>query len=153
MIIKHNLASRRAFYQSNITAVSKAKTAEHLASGYRVNRAADDAACLSISQKMRMQIRGLNKANENVQDGIGFVKIGEGGMQEVHSILHRIRELAVKAANGTNAQGDRAAIQAEIDALYDEINDVAYKTSFNEHYMLCGVRAEAREEEASAKAL
>ena len=104
MIIKHNLASMGVFYQSKIIAVSKAKTAEHLASGYRINRAADDAAGLSISQKMRAQIRGLNKANENVQDGISFVKIGEGGMQEVHSILQRMRELAVKAANGTNAQ-------------------------------------------------
>lgn len=138
MIIKHNLASTSAFYQSRITAVSKSKIAEHLASGYRINCASDDAAGLSISQKMRAQIRGLNKANENVQDGISFVKIGEGGMQEVHSILHRMRELAIKAANGTNAQEDRAVIQSEIDALYAEINDIAYKTSFNEHYMLCG---------------
>lgn len=138
MIIKHNLASIGAFYQSKLIATRKAKTSEHLASGYRINRAADDAAGLSISQKMRAQIRGLTKANENIEDGISFVKIGEGGMQEVHDIVHRIRELAVKAANGTNAQEDRAAIQSEIDALYEEINDIAYKTSFNEHYMLCG---------------
>ena len=138
MIIKHNLASIGAFYQSKLIATSKAKKSEHLASGYRINRAADDAAGLSISQKMRAQIRGLTKANENIQDGISFVKIGEGGMQEVHDIVHRIRELSVKAANGTNAQEDRAAIQSEIDALYAEINDIAYKTSFNEHYMLCG---------------
>lgn len=138
MIIKHNLASIGAFYQSKITAVSKAKTAEHLASGYRINRAADDAAGLSISSKMRAQIRGLNKANENVQDGISFVTIGEGGMQEIHAMVHRIRELAVKAANGTNTQTDRAAIQAEVDALCAEINGTAYRTSFNEHYMLLG---------------
>lgn len=138
MIIKHNLTSMGAFYQSNITAVSKAKTAEHLASGYRINRAADDAAGLSISSKMRAQIRGLHKANENVQDGIGFVKIGEGGMQEIQAMIHRIRELSIKAANGTNTQEDRAAIQSEIDALCAEINGTAYRTSFNEHYMLCG---------------
>lgn len=138
MIIKHNLASMGAFYQSKINTTRKAKSAERLASGYRINRAADDAAGLSISQKMRMQIRGLSKANENIQDGISFVKIGEGGMQEVHDLLQRIRELSVKAANGTNAQEDRAAIQSEVDALYAEIDDIAYKTSFNEHYMLCG---------------
>lgn len=143
MIIKHNLASIGTYYQSKIIAVSKAKTAEHLASGYRINRAADDAAGLSISQKMRAQIRGLNKANENIQDGISFVMIGEGGMQEVHDIVHRIRELSVKAANGTNTQEDRAAIQTEIDSLCDEINGIAYRTSFNEHYMLCGGTAGA----------
>ncbi len=137
MIIKHNLTSMGAFYQSKITAVHKARTSEHLASGYRINRAADDAAGLSISQKMRAQIRGLTKANENIMDGIGFVQIGEGGMQEVHDILHRMNELSVKAANGTNTLVDRAAIQSEIDALFEEINRIAYSTSFNEHYMLC----------------
>lgn len=138
MIIKHNLASMGAFYQSKITAVHKARTSEHLASGYRINRAADDAAGLSISQKMRAQIRGLTQANENILDGIGFVQIGEGGMQEVHDILQRMNELSVKAANGTNTLVDRAAIQSEIDALLEEINRIAYSTSFNEHYMLCG---------------
>ncbi len=138
MVINHNLMSAGAYYQSKKTASRKAKTSERLASGYRINRAADDAAGLSISSKMRAQIRGLNKANENVQDGISFVQIGEGGMQEVHDILQRIRELSVKAANDTNALEDRAAIQSEIDALCTEINEIAYKTSFNEHYMLCG---------------
>lgn len=138
MIIQHNMASIGAYNQSKINTRRKAKTSERLASGYRINRAADDAAGLSISSKMRAQIRGLNMANENVQDGISFVQIGEGGMQEVHDILQRIRELSVKAANDTNAPEDRAAIQSEIDALCTEINQIAYKTSFNEHYMLCG---------------
>lgn len=138
MIITHNLMSMGACRQSKITTARKARTSERLASGYRINRAADDAAGLSISQKMRAQIRGLNQANENIQDGISFVQIGEGGMQEVHDILQRIRELSVKAANGTNTMGDRVAIQSEIDALKAEIDDIAYKTSFNEHYMLCG---------------
>lgn len=141
MIIKHNPASTSAFYQSKIITAHKAKTARRLASGYRINSAADDAAGLSISQKMRAQIRGLNKANENIQDGISFVQIGEGGMQEVHDILHRINELSVKAANGTNTLVDRAAIQSEIDALSEEIDRIAYSTSFNEHYMLCGGNA------------
>lgn len=143
MIIAHNLASMGAFNQSKLITSRKAKASERLTSGYRINRAADDAAGLSISQKMRAQIRGLNKANENIQEGISFVQIGEGGMQEVHGILQRIRELSVKAANGTNAQEDRAAIQSEIDALCAEINDIAYKTSYNEHYMLCGGASDA----------
>lgn len=138
MIIQHNLASMGAFGQSKITTGRKAKTSERLASGYRINRAADDAAGLSISQKMRVQIRGLNQANENIQDGINFVKVGEGGMQEVQEILQRIRELSVQAANDTNTVGDRSAIQSEIDALSAEINEIAYRTSFNGHYMLCG---------------
>lgn len=138
MIIQHNLASMGAFRQSKITSARKSKSSERLASGYRINRAADDAAGLSISQKMRVQIRGLNQANENIQDGINFVKVGEGAMQEVHDILQRIRELSVQAANDTNTQGDRNAIQLEIDALSVEINKIAYGTSFNGHHMLCG---------------
>lgn len=138
MIIQHNLASMGAFRQSKITNTRKAKTSERLASGYRINRAADDAAGLSIAQKMRAQIRGLSQANENIEDGINFVKVGEGGMQEVQDILQRIRELSVQAANDTNTVGDRMAIQAEIDALSVEINRIAYGTSFNGHRMLCG---------------
>ena len=136
MIIQHNLASIGAFRQSKITTSRKARTAERLASGYRINRAADDAAGLKISQKMRVQIRGLAQANENIQDGINFVKVGESGMQEVHEILQRIRELSVQAANDTNTLGDRTAIQSEIDALSAEINSIAYSTSFNGHRML-----------------
>lgn len=138
MIIQHNLSSMQTFYQLKLTTSRNAKTSERLASGYRINRAADDAAGLSISQKMRAQIRGLARANENIQDGINFVKVGEGGMQEVHSILQRIRELSVQAANDTNTLGDRSAIQLEVDALYEEINKIAYITSFNGHHMLCG---------------
>lgn len=141
MIIQHNLASIGAFRQSKITTSRKARTAERLASGYRINRAADDAAGLKISQKMRVQIRGLAQANENIQDGINFVKVGESGMQEVHEILQRIRELSVQAANDTNTLGDRTAIQSEIDALSAEINSIAYSTSFNGHRMLCGETA------------
>ncbi|MCI9612533.1 MAG: hypothetical protein HFH33_11045 [Eubacterium sp.] len=138
MIIQHNLASMGAFGKSKLITSRKAKTSERLASGFRINRAADDAAGLSVSQKMRAQIRGLAQANENIQDGINFVKVGEGGMQEVHDILQRIRELSVQAANDTNTQFERSSIQREIDALSVEINRVAYGTSFNEHYMLCG---------------
>ncbi|MCI8682098.1 MAG: hypothetical protein HFH50_03730 [Lachnospiraceae bacterium] len=141
MIIQHNLASMGAFRQSKITTSRKAKTSERLASGYRINRAADDAAGLSISQKMRAQIRGLSQANENIQDGVNFVKVGESGMQEVHEILQRIRELSVQAASDTNTAGDRTAIQREIDALSVEINKIAYGTSFNGHHMLCGETA------------
>ncbi|MCI8992573.1 MAG: hypothetical protein HFG80_07610 [Eubacterium sp.] len=138
MIIQHNLASMEASGQSKSIAANKARTSERLSSGYRINRAADDAAGLSISQKMRAQIRGLNQANENIQDGINFVQVGESGMQEVHDILQRIRELSVQAANDTNTAGDRMAIQLEIDALSVEINKIAYCTSFNGHHMLCG---------------
>lgn len=138
MIIQHNLASMGAFGQSKNIASRKVKASERLASGYRINRAADDAAGLSISQKMRAQIRGLNQANENIQDGINFVQVGEGGMQEVHDILQRIRELSVQAANDTNTLEERSAIQQEIDALSVEINKIAYGTSFNGHHMLCG---------------
>lgn len=148
MVIQHNMASMRAFYQSKINAACNAKTSERLASGYRINRAADDAAGLSISQKMRRQIRGLNQANLNVQDGINFVQVGEGGMQEVHSILQRINELAVKAANDTNSLGDRTAIQFEIDALTTEIDRIAYNTSFNGHRMLCGRAPEITEKKS-----
>ena len=141
MIIQHNLASMGAFRQSKITTARKAKTSERLSSGYRINRASDDAAGLTISQKMRVQIRGLDQANENIQDGINFVRVGEGAMQEVHDILQRIRELSVQSGNDTNTQGDRTAIQAEIDALSAEINRIAYSTSFNGHHMLCGETA------------
>lgn len=143
MIIQHNLASMGTLRQSKISTARKAKTSERLASGYRINRASDDAAGLSISQKMRVQIRGLDQANENIQDGINFVKTGESGMQEIHEILQRIRELSVQAANDTNTLEDRSAIQAEIDALSVEINSIAHGTSFNGHRMLCGETAGA----------
>lgn len=138
MVIRHNPASMGAFCQSKIIAARKAKTSERLSSGYRINRAADDAAGLSISQKMRVQIRGLAQANENIQDGINFLKVGDGGMQEVHGILQRIRELSVQAANDTNMLEDRAAIQLEVDALSVEIDRIAYSTAFNGHRMLSG---------------
>lgn len=145
MIIQHNMASLGAFRQSKISTARKARSSERLSSGYRINRAADDAAGLSISQKMRAQIRGLSQANENIEDGINFVKVGESGMQQVHEILQRIRELSVQAANDTNTQGDRSAIQLEIDALSAEINKIAYDTSFNGHHMLCAETAEITE--------
>lgn len=143
MIIQHNPASMGAFCQSKINSARKARTSERLASGYRINRAADDAAGLSISQKMRVQIRGLARANENIQDGINFVQVGDGGMQEIQNLLQRIRELSVQAANDTNMPGDRAAIQSEINALFIEIDETAYRTSFNGHRMLCGGTAGA----------
>lgn len=142
MFIQQNLAAMGAFRQSKITTARKARTSQRLASGYRINCAADDAAGLSISQKMRVQIRGLDQANENIQDGINFVKTGEGAMQEVHKILQRIRELSVQSASDTNTLGDRMAIQSEIDALSVEINKIAYGTSFNGHHMLCNETTE-----------
>lgn len=108
------------------------KNAEKLSSGYRINRASDDAAGLSISEKMRNQIRGLNQATKNIEDGISLIQTAEGALNETHSILARMRELAVQAANDTYDTEDRAMIQAEIDQLTEEIDDIAYKTQFND---------------------
>ena len=113
-------------------------SAEKLSSGYRINRAADDAAGLSISEKMRKQIRGLDQASTNAEDGVSAVQTAEGALTEVHSMLQRMNELAVQASNGTNSQTDRDAIQSEIDQLTTEIDRVAETTKFNETYLLKG---------------
>jgi len=126
-----------------ITTKTQAKATEKLSSGYKINRAADDAAGLSISEKMRKQIRGLTQASANAQDGISAVQTAEGALTEVHDMLQRMNELAVKAANGTNSEDDRAYIQAEVDQLVTEIDRVATTTKFNETYLLKGTNTDA----------
>jgi len=122
-----------------LTTASQAKSTEKLSSGYKINRAADDAAGLSISEKMRKQIRGLTQASSNAQDGISAVQTAEGALNEVQDMLQRMNELAVKAANGTQAENDRSYIQNEIDQLVTEIDRVSTTTKFNESYLLKGV--------------
>ena len=138
MVVQHNLQAMNANRMLNITTGSQAKSAEKLSSGYRINRAADDAAGLSISEKMRKQIRGLDQASTNAEDGVSAVQTAEGALTEVHSMLQRMNELAVQASNGTNSQTDRDAIQSEIDQLTTEIDRVAETTKFNETYLLKG---------------
>ena len=138
MVVQHNLQAMNANRMLNVTTKSQSKSAEKLSSGYRINRAADDAAGLSISEKMRKQIKGLDQASTNAQDGISAVQTAEGALTEVHSMLQRMNELAVQAANGTNSASDREAIQNEIDQLTTEIDRVAETTKFNETYLLKG---------------
>ena len=138
MVVQHNLQAMNANRMLNITTGSQSKSAEKLSSGYRINRAADDAAGLSISEKMRKQIRGLDQASTNAEDGVSAVQTAEGALTEVHSMLQRMNELAVQASNGTNSKTDRDAIQSEIDQLTTEIDRVAETTKFNESYLLKG---------------
>ena len=138
MVVQHNLTAMNASRMLGITTGQQAKSSEKLSSGYRINRAADDAAGLSISEKMRKQIKGLDQASTNAQDGVSAVQTAEGALTEVHSMLQRMNELAVQAANGTNSESDRDAIQAEIKQLTTEIDRVAETTKFNETYLLKG---------------
>ena len=138
MVVQHNMQAANASRMLNITAGQQAKSTEKLSSGYRINRAADDAAGLSISEKMRKQIKGLDRASTNAQDGVSAVQTAEGALTEVHSMLQRMNELAVQASNGTNSKSDRDAIQSEIDQLTTEIDRVAETTKFNETYLLKG---------------
>ncbi|MGN0414061.1 MAG: flagellin [Agathobacter sp.] len=138
MVVQHNMQAMNANRMLNVTTKSQAKATEKLSSGYKINRAADDAAGLSISEKMRKQIKGLDQASTNAQDGISAVQTAEGALTEVHSMLQRMNELAVQAANGTNSESDRGAIQNEIDQLTTEIDRVAETTKFNETYLLKG---------------
>ena len=138
MVVQHNMQAMNANRMLNITTGAQSKSTEKLSSGYRINRAADDAAGLTISEKMRKQIRGLDQASTNAQDGVSSVQTAEGALTEVHSMLQRMNELAVQAANGTNAESDRQAIQDEIDQLTTEIDRVAETTKFNEIYLLKG---------------
>ena len=131
MVISHNLQAMNAQRQLGNVSTDIAKNTEKLSSGYRINRAADDAAGLSISEKMRKQIRGLSQASENSQHGVSFVQIADGALTEVHDMLDRMVELTVQAANGTNSSFDRSAIQKEIDQLTKEINRVQETTQFN----------------------
>ena len=138
MVVQHNLTAMNANRQLGITTGQQAKSSEKLSSGYRINRAADDAAGLTISEKMRSQIRGLNKASDNAQDGISLIQTAEGALNEAHSILQRMNELATQAANDTNTTSDRTAIQSEIDALTSEIDRIASTTQFNTQNLLSG---------------
>ena len=138
MVVQHNLTAMNANRQLGITTGQQAKSSEKLSSGYKINRAADDAAGLTISEKMRSQIRGLNKASDNAQDGISLIQTAEGALNEAHSILQRMNELATQAANDTNTTSDRNAIQSEINALTSEIDRIASTTQFNTQNLLSG---------------
>lgn len=139
MIVQHNLTAMNANRMLGLTTGAQAKSTEKLSSGFKINRAADDAAGLSISEKMRKQIRGLTQASDNAQDGISCVQTAEGALNEVHSMLQRMNELAVKASNGTlTDETDRKAVQNEIDALITEIDRVSETTKFNDMYLLKG---------------
>ena len=138
MVVQHNMQAANASRVLNITANQQSKSTEKLSSGYKINRAADDAAGLSISEKMRKQIRGLDRASTNAQDGISAVQTAEGALTEVHSMLQRMNELAVQAANGTNSSKDISSINSEISQLKTEIARIASTTDFNGKKMLAG---------------
>ena len=149
MVVQHNLTAMNSNRMLGINTKTQAKSTEKLSSGYKINRAADDAAGLSISEKMRKQIRGLTQASSNAQDGISAVQTAEGALNEVQDMLQRMNELAVKAANGTNSMDDRSYIQNEIDQLTTEIDRVAETTKFNETYLLKGNKQDPKEYTAS----
>ena len=138
MVVQHNLTAMNSNRMLGLTTASQAKSTEKLSSGYKINRAADDAAGLSISEKMRKQIRGLTQASANAQDGISAVQTAEGALTEVHDMLQRMNELAVKASNGTMSENDRSYVQNEIDQLVTEVDRVSETTKFNETYLLKG---------------
>ena len=138
MVVQHNLTAMNSNRMLGITTKTQAKSTEKLSSGYKINRAADDAAGLAISEKMRKQIRGLTQASLNAQDGISAVQTAEGALTEVHDMLQRMNELSIKSSNGTMSTDDRQKIQDEIDQLVDEIDRVSNTTKFNETYLLKG---------------
>ncbi len=138
MVVQHNMTAANANRMLGITTGAQAKSSEKLSSGYKINRAADDAAGLTISEKMRSQIRGLNKASDNAQDGVSLIQVAEGALNESHSILQRMNELATQAANDTNTSSDRTAIQKEVDALTSELDRIASTTQFNTQNLLTG---------------
>ena len=138
MVVQHNMAAMNANRLLGATTTSLSKSTEKLSSGYKINRAADDAAGLSISEKMRSQIRGLNKASDNAQDGISLIQTAEGALNESHSILQRMRELSVQAANGTETDDDREAVQKEISQLQEELTRISSTTEFNTMKLLDG---------------
>ena len=138
MVVQHNLTAMNANRQLGITTGQQAKSSEKLSSGYRINRAGDDAAGLTISEKMRSQVRGLNKASTNAQDGVSLIQVAEGALNETHSILQRMNELATQAANDTNTTADRNAIQSEINQLTSEIDRIQSTTQFNTMNLIDG---------------
>ena len=153
MIINHNISALNTYRQLSINNSAVSKSLEKLSSGLRINRAGDDAAGLAISEKMRGQIRGLNMAVKNAQDGISLIQTAEGALNEMHSILQRMRELAVQAANDTNTDTDRQELQKEIDQLISEIDRIANTTEFNTKKLLEGSAAKAGVINASAEIL
>jgi len=138
MIVQHNMTALNANRQLGVSNSGLAKSTEKLSSGYRINRAGDDAAGLSISEKMRGQIRGLNQASDNAQNGVSLIQTAEGALNEIHSVLQRMRELSVQAANDTNVDADRAAITTEQNQLVSEIDRIASQTQFNKMNLLDG---------------
>ena len=138
MVVQHNMQAMNSARMLGITSNAQAKSTEKLSSGYKINRAADDAAGLSISEKMRKQMRGLDRASTNAQDGVSAVQTAEGALTEVHDMLQRMNELAVQASNGTNSRSERESIQNEVDQLTTEIDRVSETTKFNEMYLLKG---------------
>ena len=138
MVVKHNITAMNSNRMFNLTNKSQAKSTEKLSSGYKINRAADDAAGLSISEKMRRQIRGLSQASANAADGISCVQTAEGALNEVHDMLQRMNELAVKGANGTLTTTDRSYVQMEVRQLMSEIDRIQSTTTFNEQNLLDG---------------
>ena len=138
MVVQHNMSAMNANRNLGVTTGMQAKSSEKLSSGYKINRAADDAAGLSISEKMRSQIRGLNKASDNAQDGISLIQTAEGALNESHSILQRMRELSVQAANGTETDDDREAVQNEVSQLQEELTRISETTEFNTMKLLDG---------------
>ena len=143
MRIANNIMAMNTYRQYTTNNDSVARSAEKLSSGYRINRAGDDAAGLAISEKMRAQVRGLDMASKNSQDAISLIQTAEGALQEVHSMLQRMNELAVQSANGTNETFDRSAISAEFDQLKDEINQISEETTFNNMNILDGTLGKA----------
>lgn len=144
MVVQHNLTAMNSNRMLGVTTSTQSKLTEQLSSGYKINRAADDAAGLTISEKMRSQIRGLTQASANAQDGISCVQTAEGALAEVHDMLQRMNELAVKSANGTNTTADRVAVQKEINALVSEIDRVSQSTQFNTLNLLDGTFATSK---------
>ena len=138
MVVQHNLSAMNTNRQMGVVTSALQKSTEKLSSGYKINRAGDDAAGLSISEKMRSQIRGLNKASDNAQDGISLIQVAEGALNETHSILQRMNELATQAANDTNTSTDRTAIKDEIDQLNSELDRISTTTQFNKQNLLNG---------------
>ena len=145
MVVQHNLTAMNSNRMLGLTTASQAKSTEKLSSGYKINRAADDAAGLAMSEKMRRQVRGLTQAAANAQDGISMVQTAEGALNEVHDMLQRMNELAVKAENGTLKSDDRDYIDSEVQQLMSEINRVASTTTFNENNLLDGKGGSAKD--------
>ena len=138
MVVQHNLKAMNSNRMLGLTQATLTKSTEKLSSGYKINRAADDAAGLAISEKMRRQVRGLTQASANAQDGISAVQTAEGALNEVHDMLQRMNELTIQAANGTNTSEDQAYINLEVQNLISEINRVAQTTTFNNQSLLDG---------------